>query len=185
MNTNTQNYINVTSNLVVSKSGIFQVVLNYYINNKRKQKWRSLGIKDVPGNKNLAKKKQKEIERQFEDKLNTPAETVESKGSDILFGEYMREWLENTKPTIEPTTYSSYKSKVETIANYFNQKDMTLSNIKKSDIKIFYQHLITTKGIKIETVKRYHANIHKALNEAVDLSEHVLQRLTYVQYLRI
>ena len=170
MNTLTQKqeYITVTSNLVVIR-GIYQVILNYYINQERQQKWKSLKIKDIPGNKNLAKKKQKEVEREFEEELNTPKETIESKGSNILFGEYMKQWLENTKSTIEPTTYASYKNKVETIADYFNEKGITLSSIKKSDIKTFYQHLKTTKGIKAQTVKRYHANIHKALNEAVDL----------------
>lgn len=59
---------------------------------------------------------------EFEEELNTPKETIESKGSNILFGEYMKQWLENTKSTIEPTTYASYKNKVETIADYFNEK---------------------------------------------------------------
>lgn len=40
-NTIAQEYITVTSNLVVSKNGIYQVVLNYYIYGKRKQKWKS------------------------------------------------------------------------------------------------------------------------------------------------
>ena len=102
MNTLTQKqeYITVTSNLVV-KRGIYQVILNYYINQKRQQKWKSLEIKNIPGNKNLAKKKQKEVEKQFEEELNTPKETIESKGSEILFGEYMKQWLENTKSSID------------------------------------------------------------------------------------
>ena len=169
MNTTTQEYINVTSNLVVVR-GFYQVVLSYYdITHKRKQKWKSLGLKDVPGNKNIAKKKQKDIERDFEQELNTPQETIESKGSNILFGEYMKQWLENVKPTIEITTYAGYKNKVETIAEYFNNLNITLTNLKRADIKLFYQHLISEKGIKPQTVKRYHANIHKALNEAVEL----------------
>lgn len=169
MNTTTQEYINVTSNLVVVR-GFYQVVLNYYdISHKRKQKWKSLGLKDIPGNKNIAKKKQKEIEREFEKELNTPKETIENKGANILFGEYMKQWLETLKPTIEITTYAGYKNKVETIAKYFNNLNITLVNLKRADIKLFYQHLITNKGIKPQTVKRYHANIHKALNEAVEL----------------
>lgn len=46
-NTITQEYISVASNLVTSR-GWFQVILNYYINGERQQKWRSLRIKDVP-----------------------------------------------------------------------------------------------------------------------------------------
>ena len=168
MNTETK-YIDVTSNLVV-KRGIFQVALNYYdYNNKRVQKWKSLGLKDVPGNKTQAKKLQKEVEREFEEELNTPKETVQSKGSSILFGEYMKSWLNNIKSSVEPTTFASYKNKVETISKYFNNLGITLDTLKKADIKEFYHHLVSTKGIKPQTVKRYHANIHKALNEAVEL----------------
>ena len=168
MNTETK-HIDVTSNLVV-KRGIFQVALNYYdLNNKRVQKWKSLGLKDIPGNKTQAKKLQKEVEREFEEELNTPKETVQSKGSNILFGEYMKTWLNNIKSSVEPTTYASYKNKVETIAEYFNNLGITLSALKKADIKEFYQHLVAERDIKPQTVKRYHANIHKALNEAVEL----------------
>ena len=171
MNTLTQEqqYITVSSSLVTIR-GIFQVVLSYYdSNNKRKQKWKSLGIKDIPGNKNQAKKMQKEIERQFENELNIPKETVECKGSNILFGDYMAQWLESVKTSIEITTYSSYKSKVDVISNYFNDLEIKLIDLKKSHLKTFYKHLVETKGIKAQTVKRYHANIHKALNEAVEL----------------
>ena len=169
MSTAVQNYITVNSNLVVRR-GIYQVVLNYYdATNQRQQKWKSLGIKAVTGNKNMAKSKQKEVERQFEEELNTPQETVASKGANILFGEYMKTWLENARPSIEESTYSSYKNKVETISNYFNKLGTTLSDLKKADVKAFYQHLVATKGIKPQTVKRYQANIHKALNEAVEL----------------
>lgn len=168
MNTETK-HIDVTSNLVV-KRGIFQVALNYYdLNNKRVQKWKSLGLKDIPGNKTQAKKLQKEVEREFEEELNTPKETVQSKGASILFGEYMKSWLNNIKSSVEPTTYASYKNKVETISEYFNALGITLDALKKSDIKEFYQHLVAERGIKAQTVKRYHANIHKALNEAVEL----------------
>lgn len=169
MNNTTQEYITVKSNLT-TKRGIYQVVLNYYDNtHKRKQVSRTLGIRAVPGNKGLAKQKQKEIERSFEDEINTPKETIECKGSTILFSEYMKQWLETTKSSIEPTTYASYKNKVEVIAEYFSNKALTLADIKKSDIKLFYQYLTTTREIKPQTVRRYHANIHKSLNEAVDL----------------
>lgn len=47
INTAIQEYIPVTSNIVVD-NGIYYVILSYYINNKRKQKWRSLKVRAVP-----------------------------------------------------------------------------------------------------------------------------------------
>ena len=164
----TQEYINVTSNLITIR-GIYQVVLNYYINGKRKQKWKSLKIKAVSGNKNLAKRRQKELERQFEEELNTPKETTEYQGANILFGKYMEEWLETMKPRVELSTFPSYENKVKIISKYFNDLGIKLCDLKKSHIKTFYNHLMQTRNIKPQTVKRYHANIHKALKEAVEL----------------
>jgi len=110
-----------------------------------------------------------EIAKQYEEKLNTPTETIESKGSEILFGEYIKNWLEGSKPTLEVTTYSSYKGKIAVITDYFNDLGIRLIDLKKSHIKAFYQYLVSEKGLKIQTVKRYHANIHKSLKEAVEL----------------
>lgn len=175
INTTTQDYIVVTSNLTTSR-GIFQVILNYYENNKRKQKWRSLGIKDIPGNKKRAERKQKEVERQFEQELNTINETDTNNTStlensaDILYGDYLKyKWFPSIKSSIEETTYSGYAYKVEIISKYFNDLGIKLVDLKKSDIKAFYQHLKETRNIKNQTIKRYHANIHKSLEDAVEL----------------
>ena len=121
------------------------------------------------GNKNLAKNKAKEITKQFETELNTPKETIENKLSNILFGEYMKDWLNRIKHSVEITTYASYKNKVDVISKYFNDLNIKLCDLKRADIKTFYQYLLTEKNIKPQTVKRYHANIHKALKEAIEL----------------
>ena len=52
---NTTQYINVSYTLTV-KRGIFQVILDYYINGKRKQPWRSLHIEDKPRKQDKGKK---------------------------------------------------------------------------------------------------------------------------------
>lgn len=169
MNTTTLEHIDVKSYLVIA-NGKYHVKLNWYNKEgKREQQQKSLGIEAIVGNKNLAKKKQKEVERQVEEEINTPKEIVEAKGPNILFGEYMKQWLDELKPVIEDTTYSSYASKVKVISEYFNKLNVTLSDLKKCDIKTFYKYLVSEKGIKAKTVKRYHANIHKALNEVVEL----------------
>lgn len=186
INTATQEYITVTSNLTTSR-GWFQVILNYYINGKRKQKWRSLGLKDIVGNKNLAKKKQKEVERQFEEELNTPKEEVTEKLTDenlsnstnngnlstedignMLYGDYLlKVWLPYARTSIEETSYSGYESKIKISAKYFNNLGITLNNLTRTDIKKFYLHLQETRNIKNKTINRYHANIHKSLEDAI------------------
>lgn len=170
------NSLNVTSTLI-TKRGYYQVILNYYIDGVRKQKWCSLKLEDKPGNKGIAKRKQKELEQNFEKELIKKLEEDASSGetgineekNSILFGDYMLEWLKRVKHTVEITTYSSYNSKVKIIAKYFNNLEIKLIDLRKSHIKVFYNYLIEELGRKPQTVKRYHANIHKALDDAVEL----------------
>lgn len=171
MNTTSQ-YISVNYN-VIPVRGYYQVIFDYYDeNNKRHQPWRSTRIEDKKGNKNLAKTKAKEIAKEFEKKLNTPSteEVTSNNSSDILFSDYIKNtWLSNIKHTVEITTYSGYESKVNIIAKYFQDTGITLTNLKTSDIKKFYNDIMEERNIKYETVKRYHACIHKSLEDAIQL----------------
>lgn len=163
---NTENYITVSSNLVVNK-GIYNVVLNYYMDGKRQQKWKSLKIKAIAGNKNIAKKKQKEVERDFEDELNTPEETIEDTGANILFTEYLKQWIKIVKPTLEISTYGGYDRLIKLICPYFEKLGLKLCELKTSDIQKYYDHLRVTRNVKTNTIRRYHAVIHKSLEDAV------------------
>ena len=164
MNTTTQ-FIEVKYNITVER-GWYQVIMNYYDQfHKRHQKWKSLGIKDIPGNKNKAKTKAKEIARQFEEELNTPKEQTKAISSadtnvtthatsDILFGDYLLNyWLPSIKSSVEITTYSGYEDKVRIASKYFNDLGIKLVDLKKNDIKAFYTYLKTVRNVKNKTVK--------------------------------
>lgn len=180
MNTIPLDYISVTTNITVCRD-IYYVILNYYDKaEKRKQAWRSLGIK-APGNKTLAKNKAKEITRQFEEELNNNLKDEQNSSAlatvaptstkeDVLYGDYLlNTWLPSIKSSVEETTYSGYENKINIIAKYFNDLGITLCNLKRADIKKFYDYLQNTRHIKNQTINRYHANIHKSLEEAIDL----------------
>lgn len=72
------------------------------------------------------------------------------------------------KSSLEVTSYSGYEDKVNIIAEYFNNLGITIKNLKRADIKKFYTHLKETRHIKNQTVNRYHANIHKSLEDAIN-----------------
>lgn len=181
-NTTTPNYINVTSNLVISR-GWYHVVLNYRDkDNKRIQKWKSLKLKAVNGNKKKAKVKQKEIERQFEYELNNPPiiETINvaksSNKTNLLYGDYLLNiWLPYIKESIELTSYGGYESNIKIIAKYFNNLGIALVDLKKSDIRDFYTYLKRNRHIKNQTINRYHSNIHKSLEDAINYFELINQ----------
>lgn len=151
------------------KDGKYYAVMQYKDQNGKQQyKWRATKQKVEKGNKRNAQRIAEQIRQQFETELNTPESIVADK-SNILFGNYMLEWLEKQKSQVELTTYSGYEHNVKKSAEYFNNKKITLQELKTKHIQQFYDHLQQTEHIKYNTVKRYHANIHKALEDAIRL----------------
>lgn len=143
------------------KKGYYYMVLSYpNAMGKRKTKWFPTKL-PVKGNKKKAEAMLMELRKTFvpEDKpIN----------DDILFSDFMLQWLEVVKPTIAITTYSSYSNMVKSvIAPYFKKKGITLNGLKATDIQAFYMEQL--KRVKPNSVIHYHANIHKALKYAVKI----------------
>ena len=151
--------IDVTGSLQI-KNKIYQAVLSYKQDNKWKTKWVSTKIPAIKGNKKLANAKLEEIKKQFQEEINIDNE-------DILFIDYMKKWLKMISSSVEPTTLNGYKGIVNgRMTDYFQNKKITLQNIKPKHIQEFYQYLLD-EGLSGNTVKHYHANIRKALQYAM------------------
>ena len=144
------------------KNGVYYMVLSFRDETgKRKTKWVSTGL-PVKGNKKKAEKMLMELRKSFE------APKVLDPTDDILFSDFMLQWLEIVKPTIAITTYSSYSNMVKgVIVPYFKEKGIMLRDLKATDIQVFYMEQL--KRVKANSVIHYHANIHKALKYAVKI----------------
>ena len=154
--------IDVTGSLQI-KNNKYQAVLSYKQDNKWKTKWVSTKIPAVKGNKKLANAKLEEIKKQFQEEINS--DHIDNE--EILFVDYMKKWLKMIKASVEETTYNGYKSIVNgRVSDYFNNKKITLQDIKPKHIQDFYQYLLDD-GLSGNTVKHYHANIRKALQYAM------------------
>ena len=143
------------------KNNLYYIVLNYTdTQGKRKSKWISTGL-PVKGNKKRAEARLMKEREKF---IPTPKISQ----SDILFADYMEQWLEVIKPSIEVVTFASYSMMIKsTVAPYFRKKKITLANLKPKDIQDFYTQEL--KRVKASSVIHYHANIHKALKYAVKM----------------
>ena len=159
--------IRVTVSTPVKNGRYYAVLKHKDRNGKKHQKWVATKIKAEKGNKRKAQQKAEEIRQQFELELNTSAPVVAVANDSILFGDYMLQWLKKQKSRVELTTYSGYEHNVNKTAEYFNNLGMTLQELKTKHIQQFYDHLQETEKLKYNTVKRYHANIHTALEEAI------------------
>ena len=83
---------NLTAN-ITHKKDVYYIIINYYDNNKRKQKWIKTDFSVSGNNKRKVEQKRIEILQEWQDKIVL-------NNNDILFSDYLKQWLEETKHSI-------------------------------------------------------------------------------------
>ena len=156
----------ITAYLTI-KNKTFYTVLTYYVDGIRKLKWVSTGIKENESKKK-AEKKLIQIRDEFINKLETITTTkTEDKKVQISFADFMIKWLDMIKHQVEESTYTGYKRQIEgRTKEYFTKHPIIIADLKPVHILDFYNWLYS-QGLKGNTVVKYHANIRKALDYAV------------------
>ncbi|MCL2368057.1 MAG: N-terminal phage integrase SAM-like domain-containing protein, partial [Oscillospiraceae bacterium] len=150
----------MTANLY-EKCGKYHVMLSWYQESRRKQKSVATGISVQGKNKRVAEERRREILAEWEKKITSNFE-------DILFSDYMLQWLEIVKYSIAESTYYSYKNTIERqICPYFAKRKIKLHDIRPYHIQEFYAQMMNTRKLTGSTIHHYHANIHKALRHAM------------------
>ena len=143
------------------KNGRYYAVLNYRnAGGQRKTKWISLELPEK-GNKRKAEAELARLRAEFE-----PPKEVGDLSSDMLFADYLLEWLEIAKGRLAVATYSSYAAMInKPIGPYFRQRNLTLRELEARHLQMFYSEML--RKVKPNTVIHYHAIIHSALKYAV------------------
>ena len=140
---------------------------NYYVlirypdktTGKERQKWISTDIPIKGNNKRKAEKKKDEILAKYS------SEAVDI-GNDDLFINFMGEWLENLRFSIEESTYGSYKQTFDKrISPYFEPLKLSVKDIAPAHIQKYIRHCMKT--VSGNTVRKYLINISKCLDSAV------------------
>lgn len=151
------------------KKGLYYAVLNLYDDyGKRKPKWIPTGY-TIKGNKKKAEGKleQFKIEYEQKSKIQLRDPNIYDKYKNILFCDYMLEWLEKQKGKVEQTTYIGYEQVIKgRLYKYFKAKKIKLVDLKPKHIQDFFD-LLFSEGLSGNTIKHYRANISKALKSAV------------------
>ena len=143
------------------KNGRYYAVLNYIdAEGQRKTKWISLGLPEK-GNKRKAEAELARLRAEFE-----PPKEVGDLSNNMLFADYLLEWLEIAKGRLAVATYSSYATMIKKpIGPYFRKKGLTLRDLEARHLQMFYSEML--RKVKANTVIHYHAIIHSALKYAV------------------
>ena len=146
------------------KNGLFYAVINYKDSYGRyKQKWISTGLKER-GNKKQATA----ILLQELDKFNEESsdqDTPTPNKNNISFMDYLDQFLETKKVTVEPSTYQGYRHYFKIMGNFFG-KNLKLRDITHTILLEFYDYLRNERHLKNSSIKRYKEIIAPALRIA-------------------
>lgn len=147
------------------QNGYFQMVLSFKDEaGKRKTKSISTGL-PIKGNKRRAEAMLMEMRKNFENGIVT--KDIGQKG-DILFADFLLDWLEMMRNSLEVTTYASYAKAIKNrIAPYYSERQIKLKDLTPKDIQDYYQYGLNVEKVSANTVIHRHANIRKALQYAL------------------
>lgn len=169
------------------QNGYYQMILSYKDENgKRKTKSISTGL-EAKGNKRNAERmltaarqsftpESSEVKNELPvtetENTNTSNGNKETGDGSPLFCDFLLEWLEMAKNSIEITTYGGYEYTVKRcIIPYFEPKQLTLRDLEKNPkvIQDYYQYEIMERKLSTNTVIHRHANIRKCLQYAYQI----------------
>ena len=143
--------------------GTYYVVVNYKDEyGKPKQKWISTELREK-GNKTKAKQKMKEILKSFDISQNLNNE--QNSNEDVLFVDFLKNFLAIKKNTIEPVTINMYNKLAENISKYFKNMRLKLKDLKPYHIEGFYKSEYA-RGLSSNSVLKYHVLIRECLQYA-------------------
>ena len=175
-----------TTGSVQEKNGRFYFVINLYdANGKRKIKWISTGL-TVRGNKRKAESMLREVLLHYDETGELPTgrggtyEKVDAKTakplpqhlqpvskSEMLFLDYLNEWIQIHKASIQTATFISYNQMIQgRITQYFKPLSLKLCEVTPQVLDEF-QEKILLEGYTTNTVIHYHAIFGKAFKDAV------------------
>lgn len=105
---------------------------------------------------------------------SNPADKIDPASGEveILFSDFILEWLEMMKSSVDITTYGGYASGIQKkIAPYFAKKEYTLKDLENNPkyIQDYYQYELTENHLTTNTVIHRHANIRKCLQYAFQI----------------
>ena len=142
----------------------YYAVLSWYEGEKRKQKWIATGLA-VKGNKRRA---EDVLRREIEKMRLSQGRNLT--GGDQLFLPFMAQWLNEVEAhSIRSTTLEQYKAVFRNVIEPYSLfHGVTLKGLTPGRIQGLYNQEVK-RGISAATVRKYHTNIHKCLQYAMQL----------------
>jgi len=140
-------------------NGIWYMRAYYYDSGKRKAKGKSTKL-PIKGNK---KRAQAMLDVWLEE-----LSLVDTSFAEIGFFDYLLEWLESYKHSIENNTYACYKDIMTRYVSGQREASILLQDLTPMHIQALYNRHIG-RGLSPNSVLKLHANVRKALQYAYQI----------------
>lgn len=157
----------MTGSLQIKNNHYYAVLYLRDINGRKQQKWISSKIPAYDSKGRQTNKR--EAERFIKNIIDKYQENDSIAAAEIAFTDYMLEWLAAMETSLELNTFYNYKNAINhNIVPYFKKRNVKLQDLTPAELQYFYEAM-TKRGLSASTVRKLHANIHKALKKAVRL----------------
>lgn len=151
---------------ITVKKGMYYLILNAK-NTKGKYmpKWVATGLPEK-GNKTRAEAFLRQTIREWEAQ-EIEMLPIQDDQNNPFFAEFMISWLKSRKSALQESTYNSYHINImKRIVPYFQKNGIRLQELTADHLSDYYAYLQDNHGNGEKTIRRHHANIHKALKQA-------------------
>lgn len=148
----------VTGRLVKVNNNYYAILNLKHPDGRRLQKRFDLDL-PIQNNKRRAEEKLNELCAEY-----TRKQLVEQNHPDVIFMDFLRDWLEKRKPEISPTTYRSYKN----MADHHMQavfSDNPIREITFWFIEDYFGYLLNS-GLSSTTAQHHYALLKSVFHEA-------------------
>ena len=157
--------VKVTGNLL-QKRGKYAIIINWYENGKRKQQWHTTEFSAKGNNKRKALEVLNELVNEKQQALIESAKkdgVADSRLNDILFADFLLNWLDVCKLRLAPNTYESYSLAIKNqVEPYFRKKRLLLSEVTATDIQQYHAQKLKKDNVSGNTIRHYQAYIGSA-----------------------
>lgn len=169
------------------KRGKHYVIFDYRDDEgNRKRKWVGTGLPEKCKKKDLTTKIDELVSEFYKEYMENnieraeaytkvkeaeSARAAETAKDGYTFLGFFQMWLEAIKPTVAENTYEGYIHTSHRIITYFDKvyPGIKLTDLTALELQHFYNDMYSS-GLSANTIKHYHANIHKALKYAVKMN---------------
>lgn len=130
---------------------------------KFKEKWITT---DIPIKGNNKRRVEAERERILAEYKRQQIDLCVDLSNEVMFTDFIKEWLENLKPSIEAVTYDTYRLIVyNQIVPFFEPKQLKVKSITPMHIQQYVNFKLKT--VSPNTVRKHLHNLSKCLDSAV------------------